>query len=74
MTFQEFLSNSLKGTTKLHNNYCGIVRKDYPKWAGWKLINHYKQNDVQLADIKDENLDKLVENFYYLEYMKKYIF
>lgn len=73
MTFKEFLNSQIKETVRLHNNYRGIVRKDYPKWAGWKIINEHRQNDIAVSEIEDENLEKLVENFYFLQYMKKQI-
>lgn len=71
MEFSDFLSERLKDTVKMNNNYCGISRKEFPKWSGWKLINDYRQSGECVSCILDEKLDKLVENFYYLQYIKK---
>ncbi len=56
---------------KLNYNYLGISRKEYPKWPGWKIINQYKENGVNIKDIEDERLDILVRNFYYTLYMQE---
>lgn len=50
--------------------YCGINKKDYPKWEGWKIINKYKEDGVLIEDINDKRLDLLVENFYRLKYLQ----
>jgi hypothetical protein len=48
----------------------GISRKEYPKWEGWKLLNNYKEQEVNIDDIDDKTLDILVQNFYYMKYLE----
>lgn len=68
--FKEFLRQSTINSEKLYSNYFGIVRKDYPKWCGWKIINNYKEQGVEVSNINDLVLDRLVCNFYYVIWLK----
>lgn len=52
------------------NNYKGILRKDYPRWIGWKILLSYKEKGVHASLVQDELLDILVENHYYLKYLE----
>lgn len=54
----------------MHYNYCGIIRKEYPKWEGWKIISEYKEKGIDVQDITDTRLEILVENFYMLKYIE----
>jgi len=67
--FQEYLS-SLNHNVKLHGNFLGIVKKDFPKWEGWSIIAKHKSAGVKVQDIVDSTLDCLVVNHYYLEFIK----
>jgi len=69
MALTEFIKVQ-KEKEKLHYNYCGIVKKKFPKWHGWKIISKYKESDESLSKYDEFILDILVENFYYLEYIK----
>lgn len=69
--FKDYLEVQLDETYKLQYNFKGISRKEFPKWSGWKIINQYKENGVDIKDIKDDQLDILVENFYYLKYLSE---
>ncbi|UOK16947.1 hypothetical protein [Vibrio phage phiKT1024] len=69
--FEEYYEEMLFRRDKLNYNYLGISRKEYPKWPGWKIINQYKENGVNIKDIEDERLDILVRNFYYTLYMQE---
>ena len=71
--FKEYYENIRLNTDKLFYNYVGISRKDYPKWEGWKIINAYKENNLDIKTINDKKLDILVENFYYIKYLEKFI-
>ena len=64
-TFEEFLEYNTEGKSKRFSSYCGIIRKDYPKWRGWKVIKELNDPEVQCA-----NLDLLVVNFYYIKYLE----
>lgn len=67
--FDEYYNAIVIKTDKLYYNYVGINRKEFPKWEGWKIISKYKENGVDIKDIRDERLDVLVRNFYYLRYL-----
>lgn len=67
--FDKYYKEIILNTDKLYFNYIGINRKEYPKWEGWKIIAKYKEKGVDIKDIKDEHLDILVKNFYYLKYL-----
>lgn len=72
--FSECFKDMLIRDDKLYYNYMGICKRTYPKWAGWKLIKEYKDNGVHVADIHDERLDLLVENFYYRMYIEELMY
>ena len=69
--FDTFLHEKLKNPIIQYGCYKGIIKKDYPKWAGWKIINAFKARGIDIKDIKDDKLDILVENFYYLEFIQE---
>lgn len=69
--FKEYFESVVISTDKLSYNYMGISRKEYPKWEGWKIINQYKENDVELKTVIDPVLDIMVENFYYIRYLQE---
>lgn len=69
--FKEYFERVVISTDKLSYNYMGISRKEYPKWEGWKIINQYKENDVELKTVIDPVLDIMVENFYYIRYLQE---
>ena len=71
--FKEYFESVVISTDKLSYNYMGISRKEYPKWEGWKIINQYKENDVELKTVVDPVLDIMVENFYYIRYLQEEI-
>jgi hypothetical protein len=68
--FEEYLKEIIENSDKLYYNFLGINRKEYPKWEGWKIINIYKEEGVDIKEIKDPQLDTLVRNYYYLKYIK----
>lgn len=47
--------------------YCGIARKFWPKWAGWKIVDSKKPIKNKTI-FKDEALEKLVKDFYKKEF------
>jgi hypothetical protein len=67
--FDEYYNAIVIKTDKLYYNYVGINRKEFPKWEGWKIISRYKEDGIDIKDIRDERLDVLVRNFYYLRYL-----
>jgi len=68
--FNMYLIDIISTADKLYCNYLGIVRKEYPKWQGWKVIQSYKLQNIDIKDIKDHHLDTLVKNFYYLKFIQ----
>lgn len=71
--FEEYFSEVLIKTDRLYYNYVGINRKEFPKWEGWKIINRYKEDGIDIKAIRDERLDVLVRNFYHLKYLTEKI-
>lgn len=69
--FEQYFIEVTEKTDKLYYNYIGINRKEFPKWEGWKIINKYKEEGVDIKDIQDERLDILVKNFYHLKYLSE---
>jgi hypothetical protein len=69
--FAIYFKEAIRNTEKLNYNYLGISRKDYPKWQGWRLIATYKEKGLDISEIKCKKLDILVQNFYYLKYIKE---
>ena len=67
--FEQYFLEITEKTDKLYYNYIGINRKEFPKWEGWKIINKYKEEGVDIKEIQDERLNVLVRNFYYLKYL-----
>lgn len=73
MNFHEFYKLN-KTDIKTHSDYCGILKKDHPKWMGWALIKKHKNANTNIQDIEDETLNILIETFYLIQYTKeKYI-
>ena len=54
---------------KQYKEYMGIVRKEFPKWRGWELIDSYKSKNIKVQDIDDRVLDVLVDSFYLFKYI-----
>jgi len=69
--FEEYLQEIIDTSDKLYYNYLGINRKEFPKWEGWKIINSYKEEGIDIKEISDPRLDTLVRNYYYLKYIKE---
>ncbi len=69
--FEEYFNEVVIKSDRLYYNYVGINRKEFPKWEGWKIINRYKEDGIDVKAIQDERLDVLVRNFYYLKYLSE---
>lgn len=63
--FEEFLEFNITGKSKRFSSYCGIIRKDYPRWQGWNIIKGLRDPEESCS-----NLDLLVVNFYYIKYLE----
>ena len=51
--------------------YCGITKKWFPRWEGWKLIAELKTNKNFPANLKaSKPLSRMVRNFYEEEFFK----
>lgn len=57
-------------TKQTHESYCGIVKREYPKWEGWKVIKEEKAKGISAHNISNEKLEILVSNFYYIKYIE----
>lgn len=69
--FEDYFNKCLEKTDRFYYNFLGISRKEFPKWAGWKIINMYKEEGIDIKAIDDPKLDVLVRNFYYLKYIQE---
>lgn len=63
--FEDFLQYNITGKSKRFSSYCGIIKKDYPRWRGWNIIKELKDPEEACP-----NLDLLVVNFYYVKYLE----
>jgi lysozyme family protein len=45
--------------------YCGISRKNFPKWEGWIIIDSYSRINFPKCLDQDTKLQGLVSDFYY---------
>ena len=70
MTFEEFFNEKTKSNNKQFFNYLGITKKDHPKWEGWKIIDSVRDQGLELETYNNPDLQTLVINFYYIEYLK----
>ena len=71
MIFDTYFLEIIEKTDKLHYDYVGINRKEFPKWEGWKIISKYKENGVDIKEIRDARLETMVRNFYYLKFISE---
>ena len=71
MIFEEYYTQVTLKYDRLNYNYIGINRKEFPKWEGWKIINKYKEDGIDIKAIQDDRLDVLVRNFYYLKFLSE---
>jgi len=69
--FEEWYLDKISEFKKYNYNFLGISRKEYPKWAGWKIVKWYIANDYDVNDINDVMLEAQVRNFYYLKYIQE---
>lgn len=53
--------------------YCGIARNFFPKWAGWKIIDEYKNKYKRFQPYlpKDSKLNELVQDWYEEEWWNR---
>lgn len=65
ITFTEYLEEQIAGKSRRYSSYCGITKKDFPKWSGWEILK-----DLESPDDKNEVLEVLVRNFYYVQYLE----
>lgn len=47
--------------------YCGITRKNFPKWAGWVIVDEYPMHTGDIL----HSLDDLVITFYKTNFWDK---
>lgn len=70
MSYLEIFKN-IQRQEKRNYCYLGIKRADFPKWIGWKLIDHYKSQGIKVSNVTDPNLDVMVENFYLMMFLRE---
>ncbi len=67
-SFDKYIEDNINSSTT-YQNYKGIIKKEHPKWVGWKLINKYKKENIKVYDIFDDDLNLMVRNFYYIQFI-----
>jgi hypothetical protein len=68
--FKTYFLNIINNSDKNFHNFSGIQRKEFPKWEGWKIINKCKETGEHPKEIEDEELNILVENFHYIQFIQ----
>lgn len=73
--FEDYLLSQpgYANSEKTYTNYLGISKKESPKWEGWGIISRYKAEGQSASEIEDDTLDCLVENYYYVLYLQRYV-
>lgn len=61
-----------KTDIKLNSNYFGIIKKEYPRWIGWKIINEYKLKGIDVKNIPLKKIEIFVKNLYYIIYLDQH--
>lgn len=58
---------------RLYSQFQGILKKEYPRWNGWIIIQEYKELNIHPSEIKDLRLECCVQNMHFLiEIARKY--
>lgn len=74
-TFEKYFTEHItQNSEKQQNSYLGITKETNPEWKGWNYIKENKAKRARVKDFSDKHLDILVENFYYIQYLKEMYF
>lgn len=53
--------------------YNEIIRAEYPKWNGWKILDFYNNINIKIDDKEQFIIKLLEENFYLIKKLEKTI-
>lgn len=54
--------------------YNSILRNEYPKWSGWKILDFYNSININIEDTSEKKLILVLEeNFYLIKQLEKCI-
>ena len=54
--------------------YNSILRTEYPKWNGWKILDFYSSINIDIDSRELSLIEILEENFYLVKNLEKFIF
>lgn len=54
--------------------YNSILRTEYPKWNGWKILDFYSSINIGIDSKELSLIEILEENFYLVKNLEKYLF
>lgn len=54
--------------------YKSILRTEYPKWNGWKILDFYSSINIDIDSRELSLIEILEENFYLVKNLEKFIF
>lgn len=54
--------------------YNSILRTEYPKWNGWKILDFYSSINIDIDSKELSLIEILEENFYLVKNLEKYLF
>lgn len=54
--------------------YNSILRTEYPKWSGWKILDFYSSINIDIDSKELSLIEILEENFYLVKNLEKYLF
>lgn len=54
--------------------YNSILRTEYPKWNGWKILDFYNSINIDIDSKELSLIEILEENFYLVKNLEKFIF
>lgn len=47
-SFEEYFKRCTENQPKTNGNYLGILKKEYPRWEGWKVTQTSKEEDIDI--------------------------
>lgn len=53
--------------------YNSIIRTEYPKWNGWKILDFYNSLNLEIKSTEQDIIQILEENFYLVKDLESVI-
>lgn len=51
--------------------YNSIIRTEYPKWNGWKILDFYNSLNLEIKSTEQDIIQILEENFYLVKELEQ---